>query len=148
MSGNALAVVLASLAGIAGSVQVLVMGRFGERVGVLAALAFSTLVTALLALVVLALAKGGVGGYADAARQPGWLWLGGAMGLLVVLSITFAGPRIGTTATVAILIAGQLATAAAIDHFGLFGADEVAVGAWRLLGIVLLGAGAALTVQR
>lgn len=148
MSSGTLAVVLASLAGIAGSVQVAVMGRFGERIGVLPALAFSTLVTGLLALVVLAVARGGVGGYADALRQPPWLWVGSAMGLLVVLSITYAGPRIGTTATVAILIAGQLAAAAAIDRFGLFGAEAVGLGRGRIAGIALLALGAALTVRQ
>lgn len=148
MSGSAFAVVLASLAGIAGSIQVAVMGRFGERIGVLAALAFSTLLTGVLALVVLAAAKGSVGGYADALRQPPWLWIGSAMGLLVVLSITYAGPRIGTTATVAILIAGQLAAAAVIDRFGLFGVEQAGIGPRRVLGIVLLAAGAALTVRR
>ena len=147
MSGSALAVALATVAGLAGSVQVAVMGRLGERIGVVAALAFSTLVTAVLALAILAAARGGLGGYADALRQPPWLWIGGAMGLIVVLSITYAGPRIGTTATVAILIAGQLAAAAVIDRFGLFGAEEVALGWERVAGIVLLAAGAALTVR-
>ena len=147
MSGGVLAVLLASTAGIAGSIQVAIMGGFGERIGVLAALAFSTLVTALLALVVLAVTRGGVGGYGDALRQPAWLWVGGLMGLLVVLSITYAGPRIGTTATVALLIAFQLVTAAAIDRFGLFGAEAVGLGWERLAGIALLALGAALTVR-
>ena len=47
------------------------------------------------------------------------------MGLLVVFSITFAQPRIGATATIAILIAGQLAMGAVIDRFGLFGVAQI-----------------------
>ena len=49
------------------------------------------------------------------------------MGLLVVLTITFAQPRIGATATIGILIAGQLVMGAVIDRFGLFGVDQIAI---------------------
>jgi transporter family-2 protein len=84
----------------------------------------------------------------EAARQPVWLWSGAAMGLLIVLTITFAGSRIGVAATVAIMIAGQLAMGAVIDRFGLFGVDKVALAWPRLVGLLLLAAGAALTLKR
>ncbi len=48
---------------------------------------------------------------------------GGALGAVIVLSITIAGPKIGTTAVVGLLIAGQLVAATAIDRFGWFGFD-------------------------
>jgi hypothetical protein len=38
---------------------------------------------------------------------------------LIVFTITFAGSRIGTAATVGVIIAGQLVMAAVIDRFGL-----------------------------
>jgi transporter family-2 protein len=76
------------------------------------------------------------------------MWLGGLMGLTVVFSITFAQPRIGATATIGILIAGQLLMGAVIDRFGLFGVDQIALGWPRLLGIGLLAAGAALSLSR
>jgi transporter family-2 protein len=74
--------------------------------------------------------------------------LGGVMGLVIVLSITYAGPRIGITATVGILIAGQLAMGAAIDRWGLFGSDRIALHWPRLLGIALLAVGAALSLRK
>jgi bacterial/archaeal transporter family-2 protein len=144
----ALATLLAVLAGLAGSVQVAVMARLGERVGVFAALAWAAMLTAGLALALLLVVRQGLGGIADAARQPVWLWTGAAMGLLIVLTITFAGSRIGVAATVAIMIAGQLAMGAVIDRFGLFGVDKVALAWPRVMGIVLLAAGAALTLKR
>ena len=76
------------------------------------------------------------------------MWIGGAMGLLVVFSITFAQPRIGATTTIGILIAGQLAMGVLIDRFGLFGVDAVSLSPARIAGIVLLSAGAALTLTR
>ena len=145
---SALAAFLAVLAGLAGSVQVAVMARLGDRVGVFAALAWATLLTAGLALALLLVVRQGAGGLAQAARQPVWLWSGSVMGLVVVLTITFAGAQIGVAATVGILIAGQLAMGAAIDRFGLFGVDRVALNWPRILGIVLLALGAVLTLRR
>ncbi len=144
----ALATFLAVIAGLAGSVQVAVMARLGERVGIFAALAWATMLTAGLAFLLLLVVRQGAGGIADAAHQPVWLWSGSVMGLLIVLTITYSGARIGVAATVAILIAGQLAAGVLIDRFGLFGVDRVSIHWPRMLGIVLLAAGAALTLKR
>ena len=148
MSGSAIATVLAVAAGLAGSIQVALMSRLGERIGVLEALAFSAAVTAGLALVILVLARQSVAGFERAVHQPWWMLLGGVMGLLIVFAITFAGPRIGVAATVGILIAGQLAMGAAIDRWGLFGSERIALHWPRLLGIALLAAGAALSLRK
>ena len=81
-------------------------------------------------------------------REPAWLWLNGVMGAIVVLTITFTAPRIGTFATIGLLIAGQLAMGAAIDRWGLFGSDRIALHWPRVLGIALLAAGAALSLRK
>ena len=142
------AVALAVLAGLAGSVQVAVMGRFGGRIGVIEALTFSTGVQLVLSFAILVVARTGFGGIADAFRTPAWMWLGGLMGLTVVFSITFAQPRIGATATIGILIAGQLVMGAVIDRFGLFGVDRIDISLPRAIGIALLGIGAGLSLVR
>jgi transporter family-2 protein len=144
----ALAALLALAAGLAGSVQAAVMGRFGSRVGTLEALAFSSALQAVLTAVLMVAFRGSFGGYAAAARQPAWLWLGGAMGALIVFTITFATPRIGTAATIGILVAGQLAMAVAIDRFGLFGLERIGISWPRAAGVVLLGIGAALSLHK
>ena len=147
MSG--LAVALAILGGLCGSVQVAVMGRFGGRVGVLEALAFSTGIQLAVSLLVLVTARGGgVGGLRHVGSTPAWMWIGGLMGLTVVGAITFAQPRIGATATIGILIAGQILMGAVIDRFGLFGVDQIAISPVRAAGIALLGIGAALSLVR
>ena len=142
------AVALAVIAGLAGSVQVAVMGRFGGRIGIFEALTFSTAIQLVLSLVILVGARTGFGAIGGAFRAPAWMWLGGLMGLTVVLSITFAQPKIGATATIGILIAGQLVMGAAIDRFGLFGVERIDISAARATGIVLLGIGAGLSLVR
>jgi transporter family-2 protein len=142
------AVALAVVAGLAGSVQVAVMGRFGDRIGIFEALTFSSAIQLVLSLVILVGARTGIGGLGGAIRAPAWMWLGGLMGLTVVLSITFAQPKIGATATIGILIAGQLVMGAVIDRFGLFGVERIDISAARATGIVLLGIGAGLSLVR
>jgi transporter family-2 protein len=148
VSGGALATGLAVLAGLAGSVQVALMSRLAERIGVLEALAFSATLTAALGVVILVLARQSLAGFERAAHQPWWMLLGGVMGLLIVFTVTYAGPRIGVTATVGILIAGQLAMGAAIDRWGLFGSERIALHWPSLIGIALLAAGAALSLRK
>ncbi len=148
MTGSAFATVLAVAAGLAGSVQVALMSRLGERIGVFQALGFSTLLTAVLALGLLVVTRRSVAGYERALHQPWWMLLGGVMGLLIVFTVTYAGPRIGVAATVGILIGGQLVAGAAIDKWGLFGSARIALHWPRLLGIALLAAGAALSLKK
>ncbi len=139
---------MTAVAGVAGSVQVALMGRFGERIGVFEALAFSTLLTAVLAFALLLAARQTVAGYTDGLRAPLWLWAAALMGLIVILAITFASPRIGAAATIGLLIAGQLAMGAVIDRFGLFGFERIPIGWARLVGIGLLAVGAALSLRK
>ena len=148
MSGDALATVLAVAAGLAGSVQIAVMARLGERIGVLQALGFATLLTAVLGFAFLIVARRSVSGYAHALHQPWWVLSGGVLSLLIVFTITYAGPRIGVAATVGILIAGQLVMGAAIDRFGLFGSERIGLHWPRLVGIALLAIGAALSLRK
>ena len=144
MTGVAIA--LAVAAGLAGAVQAAVMGELGGRAGVFPALAFSGVVAVVIGLALLLVAKQSLRGLGDVARQPVWLWTGGALSVLIILAITVASPRIGLAATIGIIIAFNLCMAALIDRFGWFGFDQIAITWMRALGLVLLGAGAALSL--
>jgi bacterial/archaeal transporter family-2 protein len=146
--GTAAAAALALAAGLAGSAQAAVMGRFGERVGSIEAVTWAFLLSAGLALLALLATRRGLGGLADAWSSPKWLWLGALFGTFIVFTITFTSPRIGTTATIALLVAGQLVAAAVIDRYGLFGFERIALSWPRVLGILLLALGASLTLRR
>jgi bacterial/archaeal transporter family-2 protein len=145
---TAIAVALAVAAGLAGAVQAAVMGELGERVGVFPAVAFSGVVTVVLGLVLLLVAKQSFRGLADVARQPLWLWIGGALSIVIILAITVASPRIGLAATIGTIIAFNLGVAALIDRFGWFGFDRIAITWTRVLGLAFLGFGAALSLYK
>jgi bacterial/archaeal transporter family-2 protein len=147
--GTAAAASLALVAGLAGSIQVAVMGRFGERIGSFEALAANLIFSSLLAVTVLLVLRQSLAGFGDALRSPWWYWVGGGgMGVIVVLSITVVTPRIGAAATIGLLIAGQLAMGVVIDTYGLFGVEKVALSWPRILGVLLLAAGALLALRR
>ena len=143
-----MAVVLASAAGLAGAVQAAVMGELGERVGIVPALAFAVVVSLACALTALLVWERSFAGVRAALHEPVWLWLGGVMSVFIVFAITVGPPRIGVTATIAVVIAGNLVSAALIDRFGLFGVDRVGLSWPRVAGFVLLALGAALTLRR
>jgi bacterial/archaeal transporter family-2 protein len=146
-SGTALAVAVTLTAGLAGGVQAAVMGELGERVGIVPALAFATFVSMILAVAILVVWERSFSGVRAALEQPVWLWLGGLMGLYIVLAITIASPRIGVAATIGLVIAGNLVMAAAIDRWGLLGQDQIPITWHRLVGLALLAAGSALILR-
>jgi bacterial/archaeal transporter family-2 protein len=142
------AVVLSLAAGLAGAVQAAVMGKLGDRIGTVEAVAFSTVVAVVIGVTVLLVVRQSLDGIAAAVREPLWLWTGGALSAFIVLAVTVGPPRIGVTATVGILIAGNLVMAAVIDRYGLLGQARIPLEWSRALGIALLAAGAVLTLRR
>jgi len=81
-------------------------------------------------------------------QVPVWAWLGGLLGATYVFAVTLLGPRLGAVALVALVLAGQLGAALLVDHYGALGFPKAAVTVPRLLGVVLLVAGALLIVRR
>jgi bacterial/archaeal transporter family-2 protein len=136
-------------AGLAGSVQVAVMGRFGERVGSYEAIAANLLFSTLIATTILLLVRQSLAGFGDAIHSPWWYWVGGGgMGVVVVFTITVVTPQIGATATIGLLIAGQLAMGVLIDRYGWFGVEQVPLNWPRIVGVLLLAVGALLALRK
>ena len=148
MNSTAVATSLAFAAGFGGAVQIAVQGRLGDRVGTIEAMATASLIGAVIALAVLLVARRSLAGIGDALGAPKWMLLGGAMSALIIFAITIAGPRIGIVATTSVLIAAQFTLATVIDRYGWFGVERIAVSWPRVIGLVFLAVGAALTLRR
>ena len=148
VSAGAIAIFLSLVGGLAGSIQVAVSGKFGQRIGVLEAAAFGAVFSALILVVLVAIASRGVGGIASGLGEPPWLWLNGVMSVIVVVGITYAGPRLGTFATIALVIAAQLFMGVLIDAIGMFGLERIPLNWARVTGLVLLAGGSALVLKR
>jgi len=148
VSASGVAIAVSLVAGVAGGVQVAIAGAFGRRIGVLEATSFAAVVGALAVVAATLVVRQGLGGVAEGFRVPPWLWLGGVMGAIVVTTISYAPQRIGTFATIGLLIAGQLVAGAVIDALGLFGLEKIPLTIHRIAGLVLLSAGALLVLRR
>lgn len=98
---------------------------------------------ALVAALALAVPLGGVAGLAQAGAAPGASWGAGLLIGFYALSATVIIPRLGAGPFVAFILVAQLATAAAIDHWALFGLPRRPLDAWRLGGMALILVGIA-----
>lgn len=78
---------------------------------------------------------------------PKYLLLAGVLIAFYLLSITFIAPHFGIGNAVFFVLLGQLISAAAIDHFGLFGAQISPLNLSRAGGIALMATGVWLTQQ-
>lgn len=73
------------------------------------------------------------------------LFMAGALIAFYVLSITWIAPAFGVGNAVFFVLLGQMISAAAIDHFGLFGARMVPLTSLRMPGLMAMAGGLALT---
>ncbi len=79
------------------------------------------------------------------AAAPKHLFLAGTLVAFYVLSITWIAPTMGLGNAVFFVLLGQLISAAAIDHFGLVGAQVSALSGTRAAGIALMALGVFVT---
>ncbi len=134
------------IAGIGVPVLAALNAALGTRLGSPVAAAAILFVVALsITLVVLAFGKPSA--VVAATTAPRHLFLGGALVAFYILSITWVAPRFGVGNAVFFVLLGQLISAAAIDHLGLFGAQISPLSLTRAGGIGLMAAGVFLTQQ-
>ncbi|HYM54466.1 MAG TPA: DMT family transporter [Solirubrobacteraceae bacterium] len=145
---RALAVLLAAAAGGLVGLQAPVNARLGRQVGSLQAATVSFVVGTIALILLTGLSSGGLGGIGNATKAPWWALVGGLLGAFFVTVALLTVRTLGVSGLTAIVVAGQLATAAAVDRLGLFGIAKQHLAAPRILGLVLLLVGAVLVVRK
>ncbi len=76
-----------------------------------------------------------------------WKWTGGFIGAVYVTTVIISVPRIGAANLVSLSVAGQLAAAIVLDHYGWLGFSLHPANPWRLLGAMLIMSGVLLVVR-
>ena len=94
------------------------------------------------------LAGQGVPTWADLKQAPWWSYSGGFIVAFYVFTITFLSPRLGVGAAIALVVAGQVISALAIDHYGLLRSLTFSLTPTRLIGAVLMVIGVFLALRR
>jgi bacterial/archaeal transporter family-2 protein len=139
-----------SLLGIASgtliALQAPINAALGRTLGMPVAAAAASFVAGSVVFVAIALALSQAQGVSIAWRVPPlWMLLGGGLlGAAYVTSVIVLTPKLGTAATMAFIVAGQLLAGLLLDHLGAFdlAVREITLG--RASGAVLLLAGALL----
>ncbi len=117
----------------------------GQRIGSpVAAGAALFAVAFAVALVVLVIA-GESRALARIPGQPPVLMMAGGLMVFYLLSITFVAPRFGFGNAILFVLLGQLVSSAIIDATGLTGLAARPVTGLRLLGLVVMAAGVAIS---
>ncbi len=144
MNGSILALVLAVIGGILLAVQAPTNALLGKASCSPVVAAF---ISFLIGTIALGAAVAGTSGrlFDPSLKQVPWYaWLGGFYGAFFVAVAAFGAPRVGVGVLLTAAIAGQLAAALVLDHFGLFGLPRHPVTLTRAAGLVLVLIGAAL----
>ncbi|MEM7471454.1 MAG: DMT family transporter [Pseudomonadota bacterium] len=143
MSNTSYALIM-MLAGIGIPVLAALNAALGRAISGPAAASVVLFVVAFLTALVVALVTGPQA-IVKVASAPKHLLLAGSLIAFYVLSITYIAPHFGIGNAVFFVLLGQLISAAAIDHFALFGAAQTPLSAMRAAGIGVMGLGVFLT---
>ncbi|MGI4717722.1 MAG: DMT family transporter [Janthinobacterium lividum] len=145
---NLIFLLMAFCVGMAMSIQAAVNTQLASSIGansVVAALVSFACGT--IVLLGVAVSRGGLDGVFGAlAAQPAWKFAGGFLGAAFVFGTVFLAPRIGLLSLIVLVIAGQLLTSMAIDHFGLVNMAVRKVSGVRVAGACVVALGVAITL--
>ena len=82
--------------------------------------------------------------FANLKEVPLWLFTAGMMGGALVFGIAWAMPQLGAGTAFVLMIAGQVLSGMIFSHFGLLGSPVEPFTMIKLVGVILLIAGAAI----
>lgn len=82
--------------------------------------------------------------WAAARAGPRWMWLGGIVGSAYVVGSALLNRTLGAALATTLVIASQIVTAIALDHFGALGLQRRRVNPARLAAVALALAALAL----
>lgn len=131
-----LGVIFSILAGAAMSFQGVMNTRLGEKAGLLEANAFVQGTAFILS--VLAMILFGNGSFKSVFSAEKVYLLGGALGLVITVTVMLAIKNLSPTVAISIILISQLLVAAGIDAFGMLGSEKVAFGLSKYVGIGLM----------
>lgn len=104
----------------------------------------SLAVSAVAAMVVMALLRVPAPSFGEIGRLPWWGWTGGLSGVFYITAALMLAPRLGASAFLAAVIAGQMLAALLLDRYALVGFVGSALNPGRLAGAALIAGGALL----
>lgn len=148
MNSTLFLILLAACIGVLLPMQAGMNAELRTAVGSPLGTAFVSFVVGTIALaVVAAAARSPVPDARTLGAVPAWQWLGGILGAVYITGAVILAPRLGAATMIAAVVAGQMVSSVALDHFGWMGFARHPATPARLLGAVLVIVGVRL-IQR
>jgi transporter family-2 protein len=144
MNGAAAAILFAVIGGALLAIQAPTNALLGKASGSPIVAAFISFLVGTIALGAAVAATSGRLFDPSLKQVPWYAWIGGFYGAFFVAVAAFGAPRVGLGVLLTAAIAGQLAAALVLDHYGLLGLARHPVNLTRALGLVLVLVGAVL----
>lgn len=138
-------IVIGLLGGMAVGVQAPLASIISGRLGMLESVFIVHLGAVIVSGMILAVQGGGHLG--DWRTLPWYTLTTGLMGMVVISTISYTIPRLGATATITLVVAGQLMIGVALDHYGWLGIETRPIDLPRILGIGVLFLGIWLIIR-
>ena len=140
LNGKLLPLLFAASAGMLMAVQGTLNSITGKIIGLLEG-TFSVHLLGTITAGILLLFLGN-GSFAKAGTVPWFAWLGGPIGVAIIFGVSISIPKLGVGVATTAIIGAQLLAAYLIDHFGLFGMNQIPFNLVKVAGILLIVAGA------
>ena len=145
MTGYPILVLFAVLCGIAVVLQSQFVGLLDKHMGSLESVFITYGGGALLICLIMVVLRGG--NLRAWQNVPWYALLAGAMGLVIIGTLSYTIPRLGLVTAFTIIVATQFLGGAFVDHFGLLGAEVRPFDWSRLAGIAILLLGVWLIIR-
>ncbi|MGE8294244.1 MAG: DMT family transporter [Pseudomonas sp.] len=129
------------LAGAVLPLQAGINGQLARHLSSVLAAALISFAVGTLALLLMTLSQREMPGLGALRELTWWHWSGGLLGAFFIATAAFAGPRVGALLFMVLVIAGQLAMAVTLDHFGWAGFRESPITLGKVAGLLLIVAG-------
>lgn len=129
------------IAGACLPLQAGINGQLAKHVSSVLAAGLISFGVGTLALLLVVLAQREMPAFGVLRGVSWWQWCGGFLGVFFIVTAAFAGPRVGAVLFMALVIAGQLAMAVMLDHFGWAGFKEAPISLGKIAGLLAIGAG-------
>jgi transporter family-2 protein len=132
-------VLVGIVAGFAVGVQAPMASLISGRLGTLEGVFIVHLGGAIAAAIPLLMLRGG--NLKSWREVPPYVLIAGFFGLVAISGLSYTIPRSGATATIFLILIGQLVIGATIDHYGWLGTDVRPFEFTRALGVVVMFVG-------
>lgn len=139
-------IIWAVCVGICLAVQPPINSNLGKVINAKNAALNSVLVSSLTILIIILL-TGNIKEYSNITKVPPYYWIGGLLGIIVVLGSILSISTLGTLASFSIFVSMQLMIGALINHFGWLGVTPSPITLHKMIGIIFLICGLRLIIK-